>query len=85
MYNQAIITIIKGDTNMITNEGIIWDAKPAQMGFYSDHYIREDFEDGSFSLTAAGLPVTEAPENTDIRYVLDRYISIGKIKSHIIK
>ena len=65
--------------------GIIWDAKPAQMEYYSDHYIREDYEDGSFSLTAAGLPVTDAPENTDIRYVLDRYISIGKIKSHIIK
>lgn len=66
-------------------KGIIWDAKPAQMEYYSDHYIREDYEDGSFSLTAAGLPVTDAPENTDIRYVLDRYISIGKIKSHIIK
>lgn len=66
-------------------EGIIWDAKIAPMEFYADHYEREDNPDGSFSLTLTGDPITTAPEGTDIRYVIDRYISIGKIKSNIIR
>ena len=66
-------------------QGIIWDAKIAPMEFYDDHYEKKDNQDGSFSLTLTGEPVVTAPEGTDIRYVIDRYISIGRIKSTIIR
>lgn len=65
-------------------KGVIWDAKPASLAFYSDHYEKRENPDGSFVLTAAGIPVTSAPDNTDIHYVLNRYIAVGRISNTII-
>ena len=65
-------------------KGIIWDAKTAPQVFYRDHYEKRVNPDGSFVLTAGGIPVTSAPDNTDIHYVLERYISVGRIKNTII-
>lgn len=62
--------------------GIRRGCVPAQTQFYQDNYSRAEKEDGSFVLTASGIPVTEQmPEGTDIRTVQDRYIAIGKIKN----
>lgn len=62
--------------------GIKRGCVPAQVQFYLDHYDRAEREDGSFILTASGVPVTEQmPEGTDIRAVQDRYIAIGKIRN----
>lgn len=65
-------------------KGILWDRKPAQEQFYHDHYIRTDGENGEFYLTSAGIPTDCAPEGTDIRAVLDRYISIGTVRNAVL-
>lgn len=64
--------------------GIMEVKQAAQSQFYLDHYDKEVYEDGSFRLSAAGLPVTEGAEGTDMRAVLDGYISIGKVRSHVL-
>lgn len=64
--------------------GILEVEQVAQSQFYLDHYDREDYADGSFRLSAAGIPVTEGAKDTDMQAVLDGYISVGKIKSTIL-
>ena len=44
---------------------------------------KEELADG-FVLTAGGILTTTAEEGTDIRAVLDRYISIGTITNGIL-
>lgn len=65
-------------------KGILWDRVPANHQFYSDNYNRQDKADGSFVLTVCGIPVAQAEEGTDIKAVLDRYISIGTISNAVI-
>lgn len=65
-------------------KGILWERVPAQEQFYLDHYERKAHEDGSFTLSAAGVPTTGAAEGTDIKAVLDRYISIGTIRNAVL-
>lgn len=65
-------------------QGILETQKIAQSQFYLDHYHKKDHADGSFVLSAAGIPVTEGAKGTDMRAVLDGYISIGKIKSQVL-
>lgn len=60
--------------------GILKNRILAGHQFYLDNYIKTDSGDESFVLEAQGIPVTEAEEGTDIRAVLDRYISIGIIR-----
>lgn len=64
--------------------GILEVEQTAQSQFYLDHYERQDDADGSFRLSAAGIPVTEGEEGTDMRAVLDGYISVGKIQSMLL-
>lgn len=57
----------------------------SQSQFYLDHYDREDCDDGSFRLSARGIPVTETMEkDSDMRALLDHYICIGKIRSNVV-
>lgn len=57
----------------------------AQRQFYLDHYEREDYPDGCFRLVALGEPVTDGEEGTDMKAVLDNYISVGRIKSLVLE
>lgn len=65
-------------------KGILEERQTAQSQFYLDNYDRKDYEDGSFRLSAAGIPVTDGVEGSDMRAVLDGYISIGKIQSQVL-
>ncbi|MCI5873602.1 MAG: 5'/3'-nucleotidase SurE [Clostridiales bacterium] len=65
--------------------GILEVEQAAQSQFYLDHYEREDYTDGSFRLSAAGIPVTEGAEGTDMYAVLDGYISVGKIRNLVME
>ena len=65
-------------------KGILWGRVPAQKQFYLDHYERCEQEGECFVLSAAGVATSEAEEGTDIRALIDRYISIGTIKNAIL-
>lgn len=65
-------------------KGILWERRPARQGFYRDHYIKEDQPDGSFLLENAEIPDETAPEGTDMRALMDGYISIGRIRNMIL-
>ena len=64
--------------------GILKDRIPSQHQFYLDNYVKTDKENGDFVLEVRGIPVTEAEEGTDIRAVLDRYISIGVVRNAVL-
>lgn len=66
-------------------KGIVWDALPAPGPFYSDDFDLTKHEDGSYEIFVKGKPATESSGHTDIKLVLDRYISVGKIKNSIIR
>lgn len=66
-------------------KGILQNRIPAQHQFYLDHFIKTGKTDENFILEPQGLPVSEAEEGTDIRAVLDRYISIGIIYNGVMK
>ncbi len=65
-------------------KGILRDRKPAQTQFYLDHYEKKEQPDGSIALYAAGRPVTEGEEGTDIGAVLSNYISIGTVRNAVL-
>lgn len=65
-------------------KGILRDRKPAQSQFYLDNYVKSEGADGSFILSAAGIPIIEGAEGTDIEAVLTGYISIGTVKNAIL-
>lgn len=65
--------------------GIKETERIAQSQFYLDHYEREDYEDGSFKLSMDGIPVKTGAEETDMKAVLDYYVSIGKVRNNVLK
>lgn len=64
--------------------GVLYNRIPAQSQFYLDNYERSDMENNSFSLSLKGMRITDAEEGTDMRAVLDNYISVGKVRSSIL-
>lgn len=66
-------------------KGILWDRVPAAHALFADHYDRTENPDGSLTLAVNGLLRKEAAEGTDIRAVLDRYISIGTVHNAVLK
>lgn len=65
-------------------KGILEDRIPATHQYYLDHFIRREISEDSFALDIQGVPVTEAAEGTDIRAVMDNYISIGVVRNGIL-
>ena len=65
--------------------GILWDRQPSPEGFFQDHYARTDLPDGGFRLEEDGIPSQTAPEGTDMRALLDGYISVGQIRNAILR
>ena len=65
--------------------GILWDRLPSQVEYYQDHYVRKDLPDGSFLLTEDGIPALTAPEGTDMRALLDGYISVGQVSNMVLR
>lgn len=65
-------------------KGILRERVPAQTPFYRDHYDMEELEEGTFRLTASGIPIRKGEEGTDIAAVLANYISIGTVRNGIL-
>ena len=63
--------------------GILWDRIPSQEEYYHDHYDRKDLPDGSVLLTENGIPARTAPEGTDVRALMDGYISVGSKRKRL--
>ncbi len=66
-------------------KGILWDRVPADHALFADRYDKRENADGSLTLAVNGLLRKEAAEGTDIRAVLDRYISIGTVSNAVLK
>ncbi len=66
--------------------GILRERRLAEMQLYLDRYGFEEQPDGSLWMVNRSIPVPEdlAPEGTDIRAVLNGYISIGKVFCNVL-
>lgn len=65
-------------------KGLLEDRIPAGEQFYIDNYDRIELNDGDFRLHANGIPNKSAEEGTDMRAVIDKYISIGKVINNVL-
>ena len=65
-------------------KGILYDRVPAQKAFFDDTYVPERRDDGSWEIVLKAVDVLEAEDGSDIRAVLDGYISIGILKNKVL-
>ena len=68
---------------MTEYKGIRWDASLAQTQYFLDNYEAQDMNSDSWKLTLKGVQIKEALQGTDIRALMDGYISISRIRSAI--
>ena len=64
--------------------GILYDRKPCQTAFFDDRYVRKEQADGSWEIGIDSDYVMEAEEGTDIRAILDGYISVGIVTNTVL-
>ena len=62
--------------------GILYDRKVARAPLFTDGYYRTTFADGSFSVIEKDILTSEEdiPEGSDLKAVMEHYISIGKVR-----
>lgn len=65
-------------------KGIKWNSKPAAMSYISDDLKVAKDNDGELELSIGGIWAKSAPEDCDISYLLENYISVGIVKNAII-
>ena len=65
-------------------KGILENRIPANHQLYLDNYDKKEETKDGFVLEVRGIATTQAEEGTDIRAVLDRYISIGTLTNGIL-
>ncbi len=58
-------------------KGVLWDRKVSTDLFYKDRYIETPVSEGRISYTVEGIRQWEATEGTDLRAILDNYVSVG--------
>ena len=59
--------------------GILWDRTVSTDDFYVDRYIESKLDDGRTSYMVEGIRHYEAEEGTDLRAILDNYVSVGVV------
>lgn len=64
--------------------GIRENRIPEKTQFYRDNYIVEEHPEGGLRLSVCGILSKTAAPGTDMEAVLERYISIGKIRNTIL-
>lgn len=62
-------------------KGILWNREIASNAFYCDSYDMEKISDGGYRLRINGEYREVADEGTDMRAVIDGYISIGVVNN----
>ena len=62
--------------------GILYDRKVAKAQLFLDQYLRTENPDGSFFVIEKNISVNkdEIPDGSDLKAVMENYISIGKVK-----
>lgn len=58
-------------------QGVLRDRLVSQDNFYNDHYDETSLEDNKVSYMVVGVRNYEASEGTDLKAILDNYVSIG--------
>ena len=59
--------------------GILWDRTVSTNDFYVDRYNESKLDDGRTSYMVEGIRHYEAEEGTDLRAILDNYVSVGAV------
>ena len=62
-------------------QGILYDRKIADCGFFIDEYLEEELENGRIRLIVNGNYNEDAPEASDFRALVDGYISVGRVNN----
>ncbi len=57
--------------------GVLYDRKVSHDDFYKDHYIETPLADGKIRYKVEGVRHWEASEGTDLKAVLDKFVSVG--------
>ena len=65
-------------------QGIRENRIPEKTQFYMDNYLVEEGPEGGLQLSVCGIPSKAAAPGTDMEAVLERYISIGKIRNTVL-
>jgi len=63
--------------------GILYDRAPAQTPFFDDEYYLEERDDGGWDIRIRAGEITEAEEGSDIRALLDGYVSVGTVRNPV--
>lgn len=66
-------------------KGILENRVPEQASFHIDNYNREEKEDGSLHLTSKEIWNSKPAEGTDMKALLDNYISVGNVTNNVLK
>ncbi len=61
--------------------GILPDRKVADIGLYVDKYVEEKLPDGGIRVRISNTFAEDAPDGTDLRALMDGYISISKLEN----
>ena len=61
--------------------GILYDRTLAQTPFFDDYYYRQERPDGGHDILLRAEELLDAEEGSDIRALLDGYISIGTVRN----
>jgi 5'-nucleotidase len=64
--------------------GILYDRRPCQTAFFDDRYVRKELGAGSWEIGIDSDYISEAEEGTDVRAVLDGYISVGTVTNTVL-
>ncbi len=62
-------------------KGVLWDRTVSMDVFYNDSYNETKLADGRVSYMVEGKRNWEATEGTDLRAILDNYVSVGKARN----
>ena len=57
--------------------GVLYERKVSHDDFYKDHYIETPLPDGKTRYTVEGVRHWEASEGTDLKAILDNFVSVG--------
>lgn len=65
-------------------KGLLYDRFPSQQAFWDDRYVTYTGEDGKTYIHMATKPIKGAEEGSDMKALLDGYISIGFVRNMVL-
>ena len=71
----------KENCPLVECRGILRDRTTFLGEFYKDHYKETPLENGHISYVVQGVRNWEGEEGTDLRAILDNYVSVGVVNN----